>query len=122
VDRFLCERVNAANRELNEFLRKVDGLSKGTEAITEHDLQSLSQLLSTLAPEVAKVLNTSAPAQGRQDDQQGELLGYFENLRTLQTALETVRCVMLARKTELDGARRHLHGLQSWVNAYNQTT
>jgi hypothetical protein len=118
VDRQTHQRFAAANQELSEFLRKVDGLANGTELITEHDLQSLSQRLSDLAPEVADGLKAQASAHGQQD----ELLEYIGNLRTLQTSLETVYCVMLARKVQLDGAKRHLHGLQGWVNAYNQTT
>ena len=118
MDRRTHERFAAANQMLGEFLRKVDGLAKGTDSITEQDMQSLSQRLNNMAPEVADTMNAQTPANGQQD----ELLEYIRNLSSLQTALETVRCVMLARKTELDGARRHLQALQGWVNAYNQTT
>jgi hypothetical protein len=111
-------RFAAANEELSEFLQRVDGLAKGTESITEKDLQSLSQRLSTLAPEVGDASRgeTLTPAL------QNEIANYVKNLCALQIALEKVRCIMLARKIQLDGAKRHLHGLQDWVNAYNQTT
>jgi hypothetical protein len=111
-------RFAVANQELSEFLRRVDGLANGTESITERDLQSLSRRLSTLAPEVGDA------SRGATLDEtlQNEIATYVKNLRALQIALERVRCIMLARKMQLDGAKRHLHGLQGWVNAYHQTT
>ena len=117
MDRHKYERFAAANQELSQFLRRVDGLVIGTESITERDLQSLSQRLSTLAPEVGKSSRQEMLDQPLQD----EIAAYVKKLRDLQTALEKVRCVMLARKVELDSAKRHLHGLQGWVNAYSQT-
>jgi hypothetical protein len=112
------ELFTTANRELSEFLQRVDGLATGAESITEKDLLSLSQRLDTLAPEVGDA------SRGATLDQflQVEIDKYVRNLRALQTALEKVRCIMLARKFQLEGAKRHLHGLQAWVNAYNQTT
>jgi hypothetical protein len=107
----------AANIELSEFLRRVDGLASGTESITERDLQSLSRRLSTLAPEIGDASRGVTLNETLQD----EIATYVKNLRALQTALEKVRCIMLARKMQLEGAKRHLHGLQGWVNAYHQT-
>jgi hypothetical protein len=108
----------AANLELVDFLKKVDGLAKGSDSITEADLQSLSTRLGLLAPEVEKTPmreSEGAPLPA-------EVSEYVKHLRELQLALETVRCVMLARKVQLENAKRHLHGLQGWVNAYQQTT
>jgi uncharacterized protein YigA (DUF484 family) len=111
------ERFAAANQELSQFLRRVDGLATGTESITERDLQALSQRISTLAPEVGDA-SRGAALDG---EIQEEIAEYVTNLRALQSALEKVRCVMLARKLQLDGAKRHLNGLQKWVDAYSQT-
>jgi hypothetical protein len=118
VDRQIVERFAAANLELNAFLRKVDGLANGTESITEENLKSLSQRIAVLDPLAAEILSV----QEHDAMQQTEITEYVQNLRALQSALETVRCVTLARKTQLDGARRHLQGLQGWVSAYRQTT
>ncbi len=118
MDRQTYQHFAAANLELGVFLRKVDGLANGTELITEGDLQSLSRRLAELAPEVEGVPFQETPGDGMPN----EVSEYVKNLRAVQAALETVHCVMLARKTHLDGARRHLRGLQGWVNAYQQTT
>lgn len=112
------ERFVAANEELREFLRRVAGLAAGTESISEGDLQSLSQRLSTLAPEVGDASRGETLDAALQD----EIAEYVRNLRALQSALEKVRCIMLTRKLQLEQARRHLSGLQNWVNAYTQTT
>jgi hypothetical protein len=112
------ERFTAANRELIEFLQKVDGLANGLDLVTEADLLSLSKQLATLAPEVEKTPLQETPVTPLPD----EVAEYVRNLRALQLALETVRCVMLTRKVQLENAKRHLRGLQGWVNAYQQTT
>ena len=112
------ERFLAANRELRDFLRRVEGLTTGTCSITEGDLKALSQRISTLAPEVGD----ASRSETLNLELRGEIAEYVNNLRALQIALEKVRCVMLARKMQLETKKRHLDGLQGWVNAYHQTT
>ena len=112
------ERFAIANRELSEFLQRVDGVASGKESITESDLQSLSQRLQTLDPEVGDA------SRGATLDQflQNEIDKYVKSLRALQTALEKVRCMMLTRKFQLEGSKGHLHGVQARINAYHQIT
>jgi hypothetical protein len=112
------ERFLAANRELRDFLRRVEGLTTGTCSITEGDLKALSQRISTLAPEVGD----ASRSETLNLELRGEIAQYVNNLRALQIALEKVRCVMLARKMQLETKKRHLDGLQGWVNAYHRTT
>ena len=112
------ERFAVANNELSEFLERVHALAKGTESITEGDLESLSRRLSMLAPEVGDASRGEILDEGLQN----EIDKYVKNLRALQLGLERVRCIMLTRKAQLDSAKRHLHGLQSWVDPDNQTT
>lgn len=112
------ERFLSTNQELRDFLRRVENLAEGTGTITDGDLKALSQRLSTLAPEVGD----ASRSETLDADLRNEIAEYVKNLRAIQTALETVRCIMLARKLQLDGAKRHLYGLQGWVNAYSQTT
>jgi predicted nucleic acid-binding Zn-ribbon protein len=106
------------NEELRQFLRKVDGLANGTASVSERDLRLLSERLSNLGPEIGDA------SRGEMLDAslQNEIAEYVRNLRALQSALERVRCIMLARKAQIEGAKRHLTGVQDWVNAYQQTT
>jgi hypothetical protein len=112
------ERFLAANEELQDFLQHVEGLAGGICSISDRDLQRLSQHLSTLAPEIGDASRGETLDAGLQN----EIAKYVSNLRALQIALEKVRCVMLARRMQIERQRRHLDGLQGWVNAYNQTT
>ena len=112
------ERFLTANEELRDFLQRVRGLASGTCSISDRDLQVLSQRLSTLAPEIGD----ASRSETLDADLRNEVAEYVKNLRALQTALEKVRCFMLARKIQIETQQRHLDGLQGWVNAYNQTT
>ena len=118
MDQHKHERFLAANQELRNFLRRVEDLTEGTGTITDGDLKALSLHLSTLAPEVGDASRSETLDAGLRN----EVAEYVKNLRALQTALEKVRCIMLARKLQLEAAKRHLYGLQGWVNAYSQTT
>jgi ABC-type phosphate transport system auxiliary subunit len=111
------ERFVAANEELRGFLHRVDGLVRGTDSVSEGDLRSVSQRIANLAPEVG-----DASRGANLDAQlQQEIAEYVRNLRALQTALEKVRCVMLARKLQIESAKRHVEGVKGWVEAYTHT-
>jgi hypothetical protein len=112
------ERFHSANEELSDFLQRVEGLAAGTCSISDRDLQALSKRLSTLAPEIGD----ASRGETLDADLQNEVAKYVMNLRALQTALEKVRCFMLARKMQIETHKRHLDGLRGWVSAYNQTT
>jgi predicted nucleic acid-binding Zn-ribbon protein len=118
MERQKHERFQSANQELRTFLIRVDGLVAGTCSITEKDLQSLSQRMSSVAPEVGDASRGETLDAGLQS----EIAEYVKNLRALQTALEKIRCFMLAHKLEIESDRRHLEGLHGWVTAYHQTT
>jgi hypothetical protein len=118
MERQKHERFLSANQELRGFLSRVDGLVAGTCSITDKDLQSLSQRMMTMVPEVGD----ASRGETLDSDLQGEIAEYVKNLRALQSALEKIRCFMLARKLQIESERRHLEGLHGWVNAYHQTT
>lgn len=111
------ERFAAANEELRGFLRRVDGMVGGTGTVSEGDVRSVSQRIANLAPEVGDA------SRGADLDESVRLeIGeYVRNLRALQAALEKVRCVMLARKVQIESAKRHVEGVKGWVEAYTHT-
>jgi len=112
------ERFLSANQELRDFLRGVENLANGTGTTTDGDLKALSQRLSNLAPEIGDASHSETLDAGLRN----EVAEYVKNLRAVQIALEKVRCIMLARKLQLEGVKRHLVGLQGWVKAYSQAT
>jgi len=112
IDRFLF-----ANRELRNFLERVDAMVHGTGDVGPGELRVIGRLLETMAPEIGE----ASPAASPDAALQVQIQEYVGNLRALQASLEQVRCVMFARLTQIDAARQHMDGLQGWANAYRQT-
>ena len=111
------ERFRSANHELRNFLDAVRALVRGAGEIEAADLQTLSRLLETMAPEMG-----AASREAALDAILGEAIAeYKTNLQNLQSALEQVRGVMLARRAQLDAAKQHMDTFQSWVSAYRRT-
>jgi len=111
------DRLLSANRELGSFLQRVDELVHGTSNIDAGELRAVSRLLESMAPEIGE----TSPAVSLDSGLQMQIQDYIGNLRALQTSLEQVRCVMFARLAQIDAARQHMNGLQSWADAYRQT-
>lgn len=111
-------RFVAANQELRGLLARVEALANGTGNVTAYDLQGLAQRLQNIAPEIGDASRSETLDSALQI----EVAEYVRNFRALQAALERVRCVMLSRRVQLEAAKRHMDGLQGWVNAYHRTT
>lgn len=107
------ESFLSANQMLRDFLRRVECLANGTGTVTENDLQKVWHRLLNLAPEIGDASRGKTLDAGLQD----EIAEYAKNLRALQGALEKLRCVMLARRTQWDAAKHHIDGLRNLVNA-----
>ena len=107
------QRFRSANRELDDFLERARALLHGTGDLNAADLQALSKLLQTLAPEIG---------EASLDATLSEIISeYKTNLQNVQAALEQVRGLMLVRRAQLDAAKRHMDAFQGWVSAYRQT-
>jgi hypothetical protein len=117
MERAKHSRFFAANQELRTFLRRAEGLASWSDTISEEALMAIWHRLLDLAPEV----EDASGCEMLDVELQEEIAAYVKNLRALQQAVETIRCVMLARHAELLETKRHLHGLAGWVHAYRQT-
>jgi hypothetical protein len=117
MERAKHQRFVAANRELRDFLRRTEGIAGGAGAVSEAELKVIWLHLVSLAPEI----EGASSCETLDADLQEEIAAYVKNLRELQRAIETIRCVMLARNVELQAAKRHLDGLRGWVQAYQRT-
>ena len=111
-------RFLSANQELRDFLRRVERLENGTGTVSENDLQQIARRLLNLGPEIGDASRSETLNAGLQV----EIGEYVKNHRALQGALERARSVMRARRAHLEPAKRHKDGLQSWANAYHETT
>lgn len=111
------KRLIFANRELRTFLNLVDALVQGRGDVVPADLRAIGRLLQSMAPEIGD------PASRVSEDAERQALieEYADSLRAVQTALEQVRCVMLARLTQMSAEQGRLGRLQGWARAYQQT-
>jgi hypothetical protein len=111
------ERFQSANHELRDFLDRVSALVQGTGNLGAADLQALSRFLEMMTPEIgAAGCNTTIDAALK-----AVIAEYKNNLIELQAGLEQVRCVMLARRAQLEAARQHMDAFRGWAHAYRQT-
>lgn len=118
MERQKSEEFYTANRELQDFLQRAEGLANGTGTVTEQELKTIWVRLVNLAPEVSG----SSRGGTLTADLPKEVAEYVNNLHTLREALEKVRSVMTARRAQLEAAKRHIDDLRGWINAYHQTT
>ena len=111
------DHLLSANRELRNFLERVDALTQDAADVDASDLRALHRLVDAMAPEICK------PSIGDIADAalQSQIQEYRRNLRALQTSLEQVRSVMLARRAQIEIAREHVDHFQNWADAYQQT-
>lgn len=117
MERAKHKRFFAANQELRDLLRRAEGLASWSDTASEEELKAIWHRLLDLAPEVEE----GSGCEMLDALLQEEIAAYVKNLRALQQAVETIRCVMLARHAQPQAARLHLHGLEGWVHAYHQT-
>jgi len=111
-------RLSLANRELRNFLRRVDGMVLGQGDIGADDLRTIGKLLQSIGQEICE----SRRGPSADTELPALIQEYAVNLRAARTALEKVRCVMLARRARMDRDRGRVSQLQGWANAYRQTT
>ena len=88
------ERLSAANDELRSFLHRASGDANLMESLTEGDLRAVSSRLSTVPSAVGEAFRSAT----LNSDLQQEIAEYVHNLRALQTMLEKMHLLTLARK------------------------
>jgi hypothetical protein len=93
VERVNHHRFFAANRELRGFLRRAEALASRSDALKEEELEAIWPCPLDLMPEVEDAYG----CEMLDDELQEEIAVYVKNLRSLQQAIETIRCVLLAR-------------------------
>ncbi len=109
--------LHSVNLELRNFLAQVDALLRGTGDIDAGQLRVVRRLLEATGPQIGEASQSAAADAVLR----AELEAYTENLRALQASIDQIRCVMLARREQLEAAQQHMHGLRDWVNAYRRT-
>lgn len=111
------DELRSVNSELRDFLERADTLVHGTGDIDAGELGVVHRLLESTGARIGEASRSAAIDAALR----AELQTYADRLRALEVSLNQVRCVVLARRAQLEAAQQHMHGLRDWVNAYRQT-
>lgn len=111
------ERVRVANGKLRDMLRKASEALAGRASFGVKEVRAIAEPVASMEPIVSQgpELRAAAP------ELQNELRAYAQNLGELNTALDRVRCVLLARCASVTAHRGHLQTLGLWTAAWQQT-
>lgn len=117
MDSLILRRVRGANLKLRALLDVTRGSLAGRENFGVDNLHAIAEPLAEMAPLIdkAKELRTLQP------ELDGELEAYAGNLGEMQTALEQMRFMLLARRAQMDAMRGHLATVKLWSDTLRQT-
>jgi len=111
------DQVRRTNLKLREILSRARGALTGREDFTVKDIRAISEPLN----EMEQIVFRAADFRAADVELDAELNNYALNLKELQTSLEQVRFMLLARQTHLAAAQGHLERITLWAAALKQT-
>ena len=111
------QRLELANKRLAELLEGTQRALRGECNFGAEEVRRLWQPVEEMAPIVAK----SAELRRLRPELAAQLDLYKTNLGWLQTTLEQIRIMLLARQTSMESGRAQLCAVSQWVNAFQQT-
>jgi hypothetical protein len=113
----LRDRVQSANSRVQEILSRARGALEGREDFTAQEIRALSEPLR----EMREIVSRSADLRATDAALDAELDRYGATLEELQTNLEQVRFMLLARKAHLSATHGHIERVTLWTEALKQT-
>lgn len=117
MDTVALARARAANGRLQGLLVRAREFLAGRRNFGPEDLRALAAPVNEMGPLVSE-------AAGRREgspELAGELEVYAQNLHSLQSTLDAVRCVLLARCATIEAERAHLSTVSLWAEAWRHT-
>jgi hypothetical protein len=113
----VVQSVRGSNTKLQMLLARVREALAGRANFGVEDLRAIAEPVAEMAPIIAESTQLRAVAP----ELHSELEIYTQNLGEMQTALDRVRCVLLARCASLEAQRGHLETVSLWAAAWQQT-
>ncbi len=106
-------KIAAVNARIGFLLEESRGALRGERNFGPEQLRELAQPISEMAPVMAraKELTSQQPAI------EAEVALYKQNLSELHTTLEQVYMMLIARRGQMDEARKHLDAVSKWAAA-----
>jgi Lon protease-like protein len=110
-------RVRQANARLQRFLGRVGEALAGRRNFSADDVRAVAQTIREMAPVVSRAKQLRAAHPGLRD----ELEFYARHLAEADHALDRMRCVLLARRAQIEAQWGHLAAVRLWAGAWQQT-
>ncbi|MGD0907236.1 MAG: hypothetical protein ABSA96_06620 [Candidatus Acidiferrales bacterium] len=117
MENSIQDRVREAEAKLRSLLTRARDALAGREDFTVKDIRSISERLGHMEPIVAQ----SRDLRAKDVHLDADFKAYAKTLKQLETTLEQVRFMYLARLAHLDAARNHRETVNLWVTAFKQT-
>lgn len=117
MENSIRDRVREAEAKLRSLLVRARDALAGRQDFTVKDIRSISERLGQMDPIVAQ----AADLRAKDVQLDADFRTYAETLKQLETTLEQVRFMLLARQAHLNAARSHLETVNLWATAFKQT-
>jgi hypothetical protein len=113
----IYKRVQESNLKIRSILSCAENALAGRQDITAENIREMSQTLA----EMGTIIAEAGELRAMDTRLDAGLKEYAGNLLDLQTALDQVRFMLLARQTKLEASRHHLESVNLWATAFQQT-
>ena len=113
----LHQKIETANARIQVLLTHTRGALAGEREFGVEQVRALSVPIQEMAP----VMQQAAELRAREPEIAGALDQYKAQLRELQTALDQVRMMLLAKRGQMDSGRVQLDAVSQWAAVLRQT-
>jgi hypothetical protein len=117
VDSALYGKIGNINAQLAAMLADTKRALAGEREFGVEQVRSLSEPIAAMA----LVMERAAELRKLHPEIAGPLDLYKSQLSELQTTLEQVRMMLLARRSQMDAGRVQLEAVSQWANALGHT-
>ena len=117
MDESILNRVRSANDRLRSLVDLMRGALAGRCQFGVEEMRAISAPLSEMSPLIADAKRL----RKIQPELDGAFEAYAETLSDVQTSLDQVRFMLLARRAQIDSMRGHLQTVGRWAETLGQT-
>lgn len=117
MDDSILNRVRSANDRLRSVVDLMHGALAGRCQFGAEDMRAISAPLSEMLPLVADAKRL----RKLQPELEGAFEAYAETLSAVQTSLDQMRFMFLARRAQIESTRGHIETVGRWADTLRQT-
>jgi len=117
MEHSVLRTVREANSKLQQIIGRAADALAGRRNFDVEDVRAAAEPVAEMAP----IISDAERLRGEMPELHSELGTYARNLGEMQTALDRVRIVLLARCAQVEAQRGHLETLGLWAAAWRKT-